>query len=223
MSRAISLALAIIAYAVSLATFLYLIIFVGGFSLGAVAPKTVDEPASQLPVGAALVLNLALIALFGVQHSLMAHRPFKRAWAGLVPRHAERSLYVLLSSLMLVAMFRFWQPIGTVVWTVREPLVHDMLFLLFWIGWLAALVGTLAVNYFELFKVQQAWLNRGARAEPPESATPPFSRWVRHPLYAAFFLAFWATPEMSVGHLLLAAGMSAYMLIAMRREGREGV
>ena len=222
MSRAASLAFAVAAYAVFFATFLYLIIFVGDLSLGFLEAKTVDNPPSTLPLGAAVLINLGLIALFGVQHSVMARQGFKRAWTKYVPKQVERSMYVLLASLVLVILFRFWQPIDTVVWDVTTPFLHDIIFLLFWIGWLTVLVSTFLINHFELFGLQQAWMHlRGREAPAPEFRTPFLYRFVRHPLYLGFFLAFWATPEMTVGHLVLAAGMSAYMLIAIRHEERD--
>lgn len=222
MSRAASLLFAIIAYAVFFATFLYLVLFVGDLQPGSMALKTVDSPSSTLPLGAALVINVGLIALFGVQHSVMARQGFKQRWTRIVPRPAERSMYVLLASLALVILYRFWQPIDSIVWSVRAPLLHDLLFLLFWVGWLMVLVSTFLINHFELFGLQQAWLHaRGRTPEPPEFRTPFLYKWVRHPIYAGFFLAFWATPEMTAGHLLLAAGMSAYMLIAIRHEERD--
>lgn len=222
MSRAASLLFAIVAYAVFFATFLYLIVFVGDLSLGFIEARTVDNPPSTLPLGAALLINAALIALFGLQHSVMARQGFKRAWTNYVPKQVERSVYVLLASLMLVLMFRFWQPIDAIVWDVRAPLLHDLLFLLFWVGWLTVLVSTFLINHFELFGLQQAWAYcRDRECEPPKFRTPMLYKWVRHPLYLGFFLAFWATPEMTAGHLLLAAGMSAYMLIAIRHEERD--
>ena len=221
MSKAASLLFAIIAYAVFFATFLYLIIFVGDLDLGALSPKTVDNPPSELALGAALLINAALIALFGLQHSVMARQGFKRAWTRIVPPPVERSMYVLIASLMLILLFRFWQPIDTVVWSTSY-LLHDLLFVLFWVGWGTVLVSTFLINHFELFGLQQAWFHlRGREAAPPTFRTPLFYKWVRHPLYLGFFLAFWATPEMTVGHLLLAIGMSAYMLIAIRYEERD--
>lgn len=222
MSKAVSLVFAMVAYAVFFATFLYLIIFVGGFDLGAFSPKTVDNPSSKLPLGAAVLINVALIALFGLQHSVMARQGFKRAWTKIVPRHAERSMYVLIASLALIIMFRFWQPIDTVVWSVTTPIMSDILWILFWAGWVTVLVSTFLINHFELFGLQQAWFYcRGREAAPPTFRTPLFYRWVRHPLYLGFFLAFWATPEMTAGHLLLAAGMSVFMLIAIQYEERD--
>ena len=222
MSRAASLLFAITAYAVFFATFLYLIIFVGDLQLGTMSARTVDSPPSDLPIGAALLVNIILIALFGLQHSIMARQGFKRWWTRYVPKHAERSMYVLLASLVLLLLFRFWQPIDIVIWSVGPPLLHDLLFLLFWLGWLTVLVSTFLINHFELFGLQQAWLHAQQRESvAPTFRTPLLYRWVRHPLYLGFFIAFWATPEMTAGHLLLAVGLSIYMLIAIRYEERD--
>jgi methanethiol S-methyltransferase len=222
MSRALSLLFAILCYAIFFATFLYLVIFVGDLNLGTILPKTVDNPASTMSLGAAAVIDVALIALFGVQHSVMARQGFKRAWTKVVPPQAERSMYVLLASLALIVLFRFWQPIDAIVWTVRNPLLHDLLMLLFFAGFGIVLVSTFLINHFELFGLQQAWFHsRGRQAAVPELRQPLFYKWIAHPLYAGFFLAFWATPEMTAGHLLLAAGMSVYMLIAIRYEERD--
>ena len=222
MSRLLSLLFAIVSYAIFFATFLYLIVFVGDFNLGAFSPRTVDNPPSDLPLGAALAINAALIALFGLQHSIMARQGFKRAWTKVVPPHVERSMFVLIASLVLVIMFRFWQPIDTVVWDITASIAADLVWILFWVGWGTVLVSTFLINHFELFGLQQAWLYcRGREAAPPAFRTPLLYRWVRHPLYLGFFIAFWATPEMTAGHLLLAVGMSIYMLIAIRHEERD--
>jgi protein-S-isoprenylcysteine O-methyltransferase Ste14 len=222
MSRALNLLFAIFCYAIFFATFLYLVVFVGDFTVGSITPKTVDNPASTLTVGAAALIDVALIALFGLQHSVMARQGFKRAWTKIVPPQVERSMYVLLASLALIVLFRFWQPIDGIVWSVRNPLLHDLLLLLFLAGFGIVLVSTFLINHFELFGLQQAWFHaRGRQAAAPELRQPLFYKWVAHPLYAGFFLAFWATPEMTAGHLLLAAGMSLYMLIAIRYEERD--
>lgn len=222
MSRALSLGFAIVAYAVFFATFLYLIVFVGDLDLGALSPRTVDNPASDLPLGAALIINVALIALFGIQHSVMARQGFKRAWTKIVPKQVERSFFVLIASLVLLIMFRFWQPIDMVVWSIAAPIAADILWVLFWAGWGTVLLSTFLINHFELFGLQQAWVYaRRRELTPPRFHTPFLYKWVRHPLYLGFFVAFWATPEMTAGHLLLAAGMSAYMLIAIRYEERD--
>jgi methanethiol S-methyltransferase len=218
MSRALTLLFAIVAYAIFFATFLYLIVFVGDLGY---SPKTVDTgPAG--PALAAAIVDVALIALFGLQHSIMARPAFKARWTRIVPPPAERSVYVLAASVALMILFLGWRPIGAVVWNVTDPTLQMMIWALFWIGWATVLISTFLINHFELFGVQQAWLNlRGTKAAAPELRQPLFYRWVAHPLYAGFFLAFWAAPEMTAGHLLLAVGVSVYMLIAIRYEERD--
>ena len=219
MSRTLSLTFATICYAIFFATFLYLIAFVGDF---AIVPKTVDGPVSSMTTGGAVIVDLALIALFGVQHSVMARPGFKRAWTKIVPPPIERSVYVLLASIALIVMFLFWQPIDSTVWSVENPIGYNILFGLFWVGFGIVLVSTFLINHFELFGLQQAWFAlRERAAAPPVLRQPFFYRFVRHPLYAGFFIAFWATPAMTMGHLLLAAGFSLYMLIAIRLEERD--
>jgi len=218
MQRSLNMLFALVAYAIFFATFLYLIAFVGNI---AAVPRTVDiGPAA--PVAAALVIDVALIALFGVQHSVMARPGFKAWWTRVVPPPAERSVYVLMASAMLIILFAFWRPIEGTVWSVTNPIGAAVLWALFALGWGIVLISTFLLNHFELFGLQQAWLHlRGRQAEPPELRQPMLYKWIAHPLYAGFFLAFWATPRMSYGHLLLAAGMSAYMLIAIRYEERD--
>ncbi len=219
MSRAATLLFSIVAYAIFFATFLYLIVFVGDLSF---APVTVDTGGPQTaPVNAA-VIDVALIALFGLQHSVMARQGFKRWWTQVIPKPAERSVYVVMASAMLIILMVFWRPIDTVVWSVSTPAVVNLIWALFWVGWLTVLLSTFLINHFELFGLQQAWLSmRGRDAEPPKFHQPLFYKWVRHPLYLGFILAFWAAPEMTAGHLLLAAGISIYILIAIRYEERD--
>ena len=218
MQRSLNMLFALVAYAIFFATFLYLIAFVGNI---AAVPRTVDiGPAA--PVAAALVIDVALIALFGVQHSVMVRPGFKAWWTRVVPPAAERSVYVLMASAMLIILFAFWRPIEGTIWSVTNPIGAAVLWALFALGWGIVLISTFLLNHFELFGLQQAWLHlRGRQAEPPELRQPMLYKWIAHPLYAGFFLAFWATPQMSYGHLLLAAGMSAYMLIAIRYEERD--
>lgn len=218
MARIASLPFALIAYAIFFATFLYLIAFVGDLPI---APQTVDRGA-EAPLALAVVVNLALIAIFGLQHSIMARQGFKRAWTRIVPWHLERSVYVLAASLALMLMFALWRPIPITVWDATGTLLEFPLWLLFGLGWLIVLLSTFLINHFELFGLQQAWLHlRGREGSPPELRQPLFYKWVAHPIYAGFFLAFWATPRMTVGHLLFAAGMSVYVLIAIRYEERD--
>lgn len=218
MSRAATLIFAVAAYAVFFATFLYLICFVGNFPF---APVTVDR-GPEAPVATAVAINLALIAMFGIQHSVMARKWFKEAWTRIVPPPAERSVYVLIASLMLILLFILWRPIEGTVWDARGTALELPLLAAFFAGWLIVLISTFLLNHFELFGLQQAWFNvRGRTAARPQMRQPMFYRYVRHPLYSGFFLAFWATPLMTYGHLLLAAGLSVYMLIAIRYEERD--
>lgn len=221
MSRSLSLVFAVICYAVFFATFLYLIGFVGGLPFMA---KTVDAPASHLPAALSGVIDLALVALFGLQHSTMARQGFKRAWTRIVSPAVERSIYVLFASLALIVLFALWQPIQVTVWAVPDSLtwVRAILWGMFGLGFAIVLVSTFLINHFELFGLQQVWFNLRQRQMPaPELQEPLFYRWVAHPMYAGFFLAFWATPTMTIGHLLLAISLSVYMLYAIQLEERD--
>ncbi len=216
--RALFLGFALIAYAIFFATFLYLIGFLGNLD---VLPTTVDKgPAG--PIGAAVITDVVLVALFGLQHSVMARQGFKRNWTRIVPWPIERSVYVLFASAALIILFSLWRPIGGMVWDVANPTAQVILWALFLAGWGIVLLSTFLINHFELFGLQQAWLHlRNREPAKPVFHQPLFYKWVRHPLYLGFFLAFWAAPEMTAGHLLLAAGMSAYMLIAIRYEEHD--
>jgi len=216
--RALFMGFSLVAYAIFFATFLYLIGFVGNL---AQLPATVDRGLIASPA-IALVIDVALIALFGIQHSVMARQGFKKAWTRTVPLPIERSVYVLFASAALIILFAFWRPIEGVVWDVSNPVGQTILWALFLSGWGIVLLSTFLINHFELFGLQQAWFNlQGREAAPHVFRQPLLYKWVRHPLYLGFFLAFWSTPHMSYGHLLLAAGMSVYMLIAIRYEERD--
>lgn len=218
MQRSLNMLFALVAYAIFFATFLYLIAFVGNLPL---VPVTVDR-GPEAPMQLALVINIGLIALFGVQHSVMARQGFKRRWTRVVPWPAERSVYVLMASAMLIVLMSLWRPIDGMAWSVTGETARIILWSLFGLGWLVVLLSTFLINHFELFGLQQAWLHmRDRQSSPPEFRQPLFYRWVRHPLYLGFFIAFWATPDMSYGHLLLAIGLSIYMLTAIRFEERD--
>lgn len=218
MTRIAYLLYAAIAYMIFFAVFLYLIVFTGNLPG---AQLTVDRgPAAAIAI--ALPIDLALIALFGLQHSVMARPAFKAVWTRIVPPPIERSTYVMMTNLVLVLLFLGWHPMPTPVWTVDSAAGAAILWGLFGLGWLIVLLSTFLINHFELFGLQQAWFSWRARSEAtPVLHQPFFYKLVRHPLYAGFFLAFWATPAMTAGHLLLAVGLSAYMLIAIQLEERN--
>jgi protein-S-isoprenylcysteine O-methyltransferase Ste14 len=218
MSRAATLLFAIVCYAIFFATFLYLIVFVGDFAFATLSVNVGPEASP----GVAAVIDIALIALFGLQHSIMARPAFKARWTRIVPPPIERSIFVLSASIVLMILFLCWRPINAIVWNVGNPIFADLLWILFWIGWLTVLVTTFLINHFELFGLQQAWFYlRGRKEHPPQMREPSLYRFVRHPMMLGFFFAFWAIPQMTVGHLLLAAGMSVYILIALHYEERD--
>ena len=219
MARAIYLLFGFLSYLIFFATFLYLIAFVGDFPE---VPRAVDFGGLLGSATVAILVNLALIALFGIQHSVMARAPFKAAWTRIVPEPVERSTYVLLASLCLIALFFFWRPIPEILWAAHTPALVYALWGLFGLGWLIVLVSTFLLNHFELFGLRQVWSHaEGHEIPAPVFRTPLFYKRVRHPIYSGFVLAFWATPVMTAGHALLAAGMTVYILIAIRHEERD--
>jgi methanethiol S-methyltransferase len=206
------------AYMVCLVALLYFI----GFSGNLLVPKSVDVGAAA-PWAQAVAIDLLLIVLFGVQHSVMARRGFKRWWTRLVPAVVERSTYVVATSAVLALLFWFWLPItAPVVWRVEQGAVVALLWSLFGLGWLMVLVSTFLINHFELFGLQQVFARLTARAMPePQFRTPLLYRWVRHPLYTGLLLGFWAVPVMTAGRLLFALACSAYILVGIAFEERD--
>jgi protein-S-isoprenylcysteine O-methyltransferase Ste14 len=218
MSRILLLVFSLIAYAIFLAVFAYLVGFMANLPQ---LPATLDR-GPDAHWSFALTVDLGLIALFGLQHSVMARQGFKRGWTRIVPAAAERSVYVLVTSLVLILFFWLWLPIPAVLWSVTAPLGWWLLTGLSALGWLIVLTSTYLINHFELFGLQQAWLHlRGKDAAAPKLRMPLFYKLVRHPLYSGFLIAFWAAPVMTVGHLVFAAGMTAYILIGVHFEERD--
>lgn len=218
MGRLVIMALALACYAAFFASFVYLVGWVGGFEF---MPTHVDKGLSAAPAAAALI-NIGLIALFGIQHSVMARPGFKAAWTKMIPAAAERSIYCLVTALVLVVLFRFWHPIEGTIWSVQNETARMAIWAMFWLGWGILFVSTWLLNHFELFGLQQAWLNLTGKQEvPPKMRTPLFYKFVRHPLYTGFFIAFWAAPDMSYSHLLAAVGFTIYIMIGISYEERD--
>jgi protein-S-isoprenylcysteine O-methyltransferase Ste14 len=191
--------------------------FVGGFGV----PLSIDS-APDGSVVVAVIIDLLLLAVFALQHSVMARPAFKRWWTQIIPEPAERSTYVLASSLALWLLFWLWRPIGGLVWHVEHPLGQAILYGLFAAGWVTVFVATCLINHFDLFGLRQVWLYlRGEPYRPLGFVTPGPYRYVRHPLYVGWLLAFWATPTMTAAHLLFALMTTVYILIAIRFEERD--
>jgi protein-S-isoprenylcysteine O-methyltransferase Ste14 len=207
----------VVSYAVFFGTFLYAIGFIGNIAV----PRSIDS-APQGLLWQALIINTVLLALFAIQHSVMARPAFKRWWTRIIPEPAERSTYTLFASLLLIALFAFWQPIGGVIWDVQDPVGRAVLYGAYAFGWTLVLVTTFLINHFDLFGLRQVWLYlRGKAYTPLRFVTPGPYRMVRHPIYVGWLFAFWATPTMTAAHLFFAVVTTAYILIAIRLEERD--
>ncbi|AGK56424.1 hypothetical protein HYPDE_23693 [Hyphomicrobium denitrificans 1NES1] len=206
-----------VCYAVFFATFLYAI----GFVADLFVPKTIDT-GGIIPARAALIIDVLLLLIFAIQHSVMARRPFKQWLTHWVAPPIERSTYVLCSSLALILLFWFWRPIPTMIWHIDNPLLANAVMALSLVGWVIVLVSSFLINHFELFGLHQVANNLAGKAMPePKFRTPLFYKFVRHPIYFGFIVAFWATPTMTIGHLLFAAGTTAYILVGILFEERD--
>ena len=216
MGRILAFLYGAISYVIFFITFLYAIGFVGNL----VVPKAIDT-GREGPFVPSLVIDAVLLALFAIQHSVMARPGFKNLWSKLVPKVVERSTYVLLASLALALLFWQWRPLLGVIWDVRNPTVALILTIVFFAGWAIVLISTFLINHFDLFGLRQVYLQQkytylGFRK-------PGFYKFVRHPIMLGFIIAFWATPKMTLGHLVFTIATTAYILIAIQLEERDMV
>jgi protein-S-isoprenylcysteine O-methyltransferase Ste14 len=217
MQRILVFIYGVISYVLFLGVFLYAIGFIGNFGLS----KTLDS-APEVPFAQAMMVNIGLLAVFAVQHSLMARSFFKRWITRFIPRAAERSTYVLASNLALILLFWLWEPMGGAIWQVDSQAGIALIYTLYALGWLLVLYATFVINHFDLFGLRQAWYHL---RQQPYTAVPFVNPWlyriVRHPLYVGWLLVFWSTPSMTVAHLLFAIMTTAYILVAIQLEERD--
>jgi protein-S-isoprenylcysteine O-methyltransferase Ste14 len=215
--RILAILYGVVAYLFFTVSFLYSVAFIGDLMV----PKTIDSGAVS-PLVPTLLIDLGLLAIFAVQHSVMARPAFKAAWTRIVPPVVERSTYVLFATLALDLLCWQWRPLPTTVWDVGPGIATTALWVLFALGWVVLLSSTFMINHFDLFGLRQVWTYRRSGEVPPsEFQTPLFYRLVRHPLYLGFLMAFWAAPVMSQGRLLFAAGSTVYVLVAIQLEEHD--
>jgi methanethiol S-methyltransferase len=218
MTRTLALAYGVAGYLAFLASSLYTVGFVGDL----LVPRSIDSgPQDTAPVAAALV-DALLLLLFAAQHSVMARPAFKRWWTRFVPTPVERSTYVLVASLTLGLLFWQWRPIPAILWHVENPVARPAVLAVSWAGWALVFASSFLIDHFDLAGLRQVSLHAAGRPYTPVGfAAPGPYRYVRHPMMLGFLLAFWASPRMTAGHLLFAAAMTAYILVALRLEERD--
>ena len=215
--RVLAFLYGVTSYLIFFVTFLYAI----GFVSDLVVPKTIDSGAPA-PFSQALIINLGLMALFAVQHSVMARKEFKRWWTQFVPVSVERTTYVLFASLTLALLLWQWRPIPTVVWQIANPSLATSVTVLSFVGWTVVLTSTFLINHFELFGLQQVATNLlGQNMPAARFRTPLYYKFVRHPIYLGFVIAFWSAPTMTLGHLLFTTVTTAYIVIGATLEERD--
>jgi len=218
MMRFIGLLYGLVAYAIGLGAIVYAI----GFVANLVVPKSIDIGGADLPWQQAVITNLALLAAFAIQHSVMARPGFKRWWTRLVPQPVERSTYVLAAGLALTLLFRYWEPIPAIVWSVEEPSLRTLLTAIYFAGYGVLVLSTFLIDHFNLFGLSQVFnALRGRATTEPSFRTPFLYKVVRHPIYLGLLMAFWAAPDMSVGHLLFSVATTGYILIGIALEERD--